>query len=246
MRTYIRAIASLALGTSLFWGCSEANDDLDGGSVPAGDAGHDGTTGSGTGTGAGKDAGTSSQDDAHTTTHADSTTPPSGDSGVLPPPPADAGLGGVVINELCGKTQDFVELFNTGSASVSLANWSVTEAKDTDAGTMGSDRKTPVVFPSGTMLGAGEYVVVWGAPSSDGATVPACPSGAQCFPATWNISNKSGATAYLLNPAGGLAAEASYPGGSMVGTAQSWGRLPNGTGTFQINTATPGAANQGP
>ncbi len=246
MRTYIRVIASFALGTSLVCGCSEANDDFDGGGVPVGDAGHDGTTGgSGTGTGVGKDASTSSQEDAHTTTHADST-PPSGDSGTLPPPPADAGLGGVVINEVCGKTQDFVELFNTGSASVSLADWSVTEAKDTDAGAMGSDRKTPVVFPSGTTLGANQYVVIWGAPSTDGATVPACPSGAQCFPATWNISNKTGATVYLLNPASDLAAEASYPGGSMVGTGQSWGRLPNGTGTFQTNTATPGAANQGP
>lgn len=55
----------------------------------------------------------------------------------------------------------------------------------------------------------------------------------------------SGAEAYLLNAAGTTVADVPYLA-ETVGDGQSSGRLPNGTGSFAINTATPGKANQGP
>jgi len=229
------ALGALLVAVSTSAGCSEANDDTDAGYNPP-EAGQDARDGGGPATdtgGAGKDSGSPPQDGGTAADHVESETAP---------PPADAGAPGLVINEVCGKTQDFVELFNTGTESVDLSDWGVTEAKDDDAGAPGK-QKTAALFASGDKLGPGEYAVVYGEPS-DGGTIPACPA-TVCINATWNVSNKSGASAYLLDPSGGTVATAPYPK-DMVGTGQSWGRLPNGSGTFQLNTATPGKANLGP
>lgn len=117
----------------------------------------------------------------------------------------------------------------------------MTEAKDGDGG-LGSP-KSPALFAGGAELKAGEYAVVWGAPH-DGGAAPTCPT-ALCLQASWNVSNKSGATVYLLDPKGKNVDSEMYPTDT-VGTGQSWGRLPNGTGSFAINTATPGKANEAP
>ena len=60
----------------------------------------------------------------------------------------------VVLNELLADSatsSDWVELHNTGSQAASLAGWSITD--DSDA------RK--FVFPAGTSIAAGGYLVVW-------------------------------------------------------------------------------------
>ena len=242
MRTWNALIGLAALGTSLVVGCSEANDDTFDSGSPTVDA----HAGSGTGAGtSGSGTGVSAPPDAGAVTHLDATSSTNSDSGVLPPPKGDAGASGLVINEVCGKTQDFVELFNAGTTAFDLAGWGVTEAKDTDAGGVGDKPKSPAKFAAGTSLAAGQYAIVWGAPSAEGGTTPTCPFGVLCLDAGWNVSNKSGATVYVQNPAGATALQASYPQND-VGDGQSWGRLPNGTGSFAINTATPGAANVGP
>jgi hypothetical protein len=235
MKTFGKIFAGAALaGLLLQAGCSEANDDGDGGYSPlpdGGSAGKEAGSASDTG-GGGVDTGTSSETgipttDASTSDHSVTT--------------GDGGESGLVINEINGKGQDFVEIFNGGAAAVDIADWGVTEAKDGDSG-LGS-KKSPALFAGGSMLGPGDYAVIWGAPQ-DGAAAPICPA-TLCLQATWNVSNKSGATVYLLDPSSKTVASVPYPDDT-VGTGQSWGRLPNGTGAFAINTATPGKANVGP
>ena len=153
------------------------------------------------------------------------------------------GGGGLVINEISGKSIDYVELFNTGSTSIDLSGWGVTEAKDSDAGVPGSP-KTAAVFPAGSTLAAGAYALALGAPKDGGSTLPGCPASV-CVQATWNISNTNGAHIYLLNPASATIFDQSYPAETTV-SGDSWGRLPNGTGAFVLNGQTPGAVNTAP
>ncbi len=150
--------------------------------------------------------------------------------------------GGIVINEISGKDTDYVELFNTGTAAIALDGWGITDAKDNDAGVPGKV-KGAAVFASGTMLAPGGYALALGAPK-DGGIVLSCPSGVQCVQTTWNISNAHGAMIYVLNPAGSTVLSQAFPA-ETTESGQSWGRLPNGTGTFQLNDATPGTVNEG-
>lgn len=168
--------------------------------------------------------------------------PTSEDASEETPSISTADAGSLVINEVNGKGADFVELFNSGATPYDLAGWGVTEAKDEDGG--GTTAKTPAVFPAGASLGAGQYAVVFGAPKDGGAPVGACPA-AVCLQATWNVSNTNGATVWVLSPATTPAESVAYPS-ETVASGQSWGRLPNGTGAFALNTATPGKANAAP
>jgi hypothetical protein len=77
-------------------------------------------------------------------------------------PPVTPPLGNIVINELMADNQtawsnsvgsypDWLELFNRGANSVNLANWSLS----------GSGNARSFVFPAGTTIAAGGYLVVW-------------------------------------------------------------------------------------
>ncbi|TAL04995.1 MAG: hypothetical protein EPO07_04345, partial [Verrucomicrobia bacterium] len=76
-------------------------------------------------------------------------------------PPVAPSLGNIVLNEVAaentgsvtngGAFPDWVELYNRGVSTVSLANWSLSD--DSNA------RK--FVIPSGTNLAAGAYLVIW-------------------------------------------------------------------------------------
>jgi hypothetical protein len=227
------SLASAALGAfTLALGCSEANDDTDGGfmgPIPGADAANEAAPGHEAG--GGTDGGTHAEGGSTVDQSAGETSPP-----------VDAGNPGLVINEVNGKGQDFVELFNGGTETADIAGWGVTEAKHEDSGTLGKE-KSPALFAGGAKLEAGQYAVIWGAPQ-EGGTAPSC-TATLCLQATWNVSNKSGATVYLLDPAGKTVSSEAYPADT-VGTGQSWGRLPNGTGSFAVNTATPGKANEAP
>ena len=76
-------------------------------------------------------------------------------------PPVTSPLGNIVLNELMadnktavpngGNYPDWLELYNYGTNSVSLANWSLSDS--------GNARN--FVFPAGTTIAAGGYLVVW-------------------------------------------------------------------------------------
>jgi hypothetical protein len=152
---------------------------------------------------------------------------------------------GIIINEISGKGANWVELYNGATAPADLAGWSLADSEKDGGAPKTSEA---VVFPSGTTLAAGAYVLVAQIPADAGAdAAPTCRAGGQalCFGATWGISNKTGETIYLLDKSGAVSTDGKYPGNT-VGSGQTWGRLPNATGDFAINAPTPGAANHAP
>lgn len=186
------------------------------------------------------DAGESSTSDSGSlASDGGSTTTTTNDSGSTTTPNPDAAAGAVALNEICGKGDNWVEVFNNTSAAVDVSNYAVCDTEKDGGGPKTSEA---VAFPDNTILSPNSYLIVAGS-GSDGGLGP-CPDGGQsyCFQATWGISNKDGENIYLLAPGGSVAETASYPGNTL-NDGQTWARLPNGTGAFAIAAATPGATN---
>lgn len=167
-------------------------------------------------------------------------------------PPVDAGAamdagpsGGLVINEMRAVGEEWVELFNAGSAPVDLSNVAVT---DTDSDDGGPRVSRAMRFPTGTTLSPGQYVVVL-SDQADAAAGPQthCPTGGPttCFHASWSLSASRGETVWVLSSTGAVTAHELYPM-EAAPDGGAWGRLPNGTGTFAVTRPTPGAANVAP
>ncbi|WP_189248413.1 ExeM/NucH family extracellular endonuclease [Streptosporangium pseudovulgare] len=133
---------------------------------------------------------------------------------VLTSAPALAAPGTVVISQVYGGgggsgapyANDFVELFNRGSAAVSLDGWSVQYGSATGTGTFGANSPVPL---TGT-LAPGQYHLVRLAGGSTGAALPD-PDGT----GTINLSASSGKVV-LVRSAEGLACN----GGSVPCTAE--------------------------
>jgi hypothetical protein len=142
----------------------------------------------------------------------------------------------IVINEILtsnttintdedGSYQDWVELYNNGPASVNLNGYGLTD-----------DPTLPFkwIFPNVT-VGTGQYLLVWC--SDKNRTTPGSP-----LHTNFKISS-SGETINLTKP-GGVPAD-SVPA-TVIDQNLSYGRLPNGTGSFVFFSAvTPNAANSG-
>lgn len=71
-------------------------------------------------------------------------------------------------------THDFIEIFNSGSSSVSLAGMSIQYASGTGAGNLGATTSQLTELPD-LMLGAGQYYLIQGASGSIGAPLPLTP-----------------------------------------------------------------------
>jgi len=89
--------------------------------------------------------------------------------------------GQVVINEVLyrqrtGQVDEFVEIYNNGPTSVDLSGFRLMDGNlilgvlDGSGSITGSN--TPFTFPAGTVLGPGEYLVVWVGASSPDNTAP--------------------------------------------------------------------------
>jgi hypothetical protein len=155
-----------------------------------------------------------------------------------------AGQANVVINELYGAGNnvgnDFVELFNAGTIAKDLSGFSVTDTEATDGG---PKPREGVIFPAGTSLAAGGFLLVV-ADRRDAGVSTDCLSGPMpCFEARFGISQGNGETIFLLDAQGQIATSQYYPPDGGPGP-RSFGRLPDGTGSFRATTSTPGAANQ--
>ena len=163
----------------------------------------------------------------------------------------DSGAAGrVVINEVRASGDDWIELYNPGATTVDLAGLGVTDSETADGTTARVADK--VVFPPGTTLGPGEYLLVVADLSMPGmgpqTTCLADAGPSRCFHAGFGISSSRGETLHLLDamdrPVDRLAFPADGDGG--VPSGQTWARLPNGGGTFGRGAPTPGAANRAP
>jgi hypothetical protein len=154
-----------------------------------------------------------------------------------------------VINEIEGKGGNWVELVNPGSSSVDIGGYGLCDDVDPTMGHM-CDTTNIVIFPTGTMVPPGGYVLVVGGEATDAGVGPhvACLADGgptSCFYASWKISSTSGEMVHLVDPTMAVVDEELYPMNA-VPSGQTWGRLPDKTGAFAANQPTPGAPNAAP
>jgi hypothetical protein len=125
----------------------------------------------------------------------------------------------VVINELVADPlpadEDWIEFYNADSVSVDLAGWRF------------SDGGNNFTFPMPTSLAAGAYLVL---DRNDPNSF------------TFGFS-KVGETISLYTDTNQLVDSTSWVDGD-ADQPNSWGRLPNGSGTFQTLSPTKNGANQ--
>ena len=106
-----------------------------------------------------------------------------------------------------------------------------------------------MIFPPGTSLAAGSYLLVRGGGVGDAARP--CPgqdtevgAAIPCFNAEFGISNKDGESLFLLAPDSTIVGKVVYPSKAASG-AMSYSRIPSGVKTAGFETVgeTPGAPN---
>lgn len=151
----------------------------------------------------------------------------------------DAGaVGAVVINEVRAADGDYVELMNTGTTTADLAGFGL-RGESGDAGT-----PNELVFPAGTKLSAGAYVLIYANESKLDAGAADCKGApaAACFSVQWGISATRGEKLRFVDPAGLTVSEVDVS--KSIPTGKTWGRIPNGTGAFVDTAPTPGAENK--
>lgn len=166
-----------------------------------------------------------------------------GDSDDMQPPDKmeDLVIGGptVVINELMadndnvimdpqGDFDDWLELYNSTDSSVNLSGMYLSDKEN---------NPTKWQFPVGTMIQANGYLIVWldEDHNDEDAT--------EGLHANFKLS-KGGETVMLVGPdnEGNMVLDSVTFGDQE--TDVSYGRLPNGTGDFQVVVATPGSENR--
>lgn len=148
-----------------------------------------------------------------------------GNPGSLVQPPA---IPLVRLNELMadntnsvpheGTFPDWVELHNAGASPVNLAGWSLTDNSD----------PRQFVFPGGTTIAAGGYLVVW------------CDSAATSGLHAGFALNRSGETVQLYDANTNLVDAVSF--GYQLSDF-TLGRVNGAADSWQLNTPTPGAVN---
>jgi hypothetical protein len=144
----------------------------------------------------------------------------------------DGGNGGnktVVINELfAGGTSvtdpDWIELKNLTGAAIDLGGYQVRDNNLTDL--------SPI--PAGNTIDAGGYFIIYCDDQADGGV----PGGVHV---PWKLSAKKGDEVHLLDPAATEIDATTF--GLDIAADKSWGRLPDGTGTFVRTSPTRGMAN---
>jgi len=216
-----RILATLLLVPAVALACSEAASDKPDSSTPADSGGNDVSQPE---DGSSPNDGATPQDGGGTCGYA-----------------VDASALRVVVNEIRAKGTEFVELYNPTSNPIDVSGAKVADTISDSGCPKTSDA---VVFPSGTSIPGGGYLVVFSGSGDAGGPFTDCHDAgtSTCWQATWSISNSSGETLWVMTADDTIAASGTYPPNA-VDSGLSWGRLPNGTGDFAANAPTPGAAN---
>jgi len=154
--------------------------------------------------------------------------------------PGTTNHAALVLTELSGASEDWVELLNTSAEGVQLYGLRLTD----------DDQGQPNVpdamdFPA-LVLGAGQRLVVVAAQAVPGEGLQArClvqGGPATCLHALWGVSNGTGDTLYLLDANNQTLTQAILPpDGAPTGT--TWCRVPDEDGPFGSCIPTPGTAN---
>ena len=138
----------------------------------------------------------------------------------------------IIINEICAKNSthtapdgacyDWIELYNPTSSSVNLSGWGISD-KESDP--------FKFTFPSGSAIGAGQYVVIY--------CDSVMPEINGTYTASFGLST-SGETLYLTSSDSSLCDSVEFPA---LASDQSYGRVPDGSATFAIMNMSPNNAN---
>lgn len=156
----------------------------------------------------------------------------------------DQCAGQIVINEIDGSGDDFIEIYNRGETAVNLSNYVLAD----DSGG-NPDVADGVVIPAGTVLEPQRFLYVWAnIPPDPTYTGPDkfyddCIAGAPppCLHIDWGIS-ASGERVYLLNDALQVICAVSYPNAVFGGEAL--GRIPDGSDVLCPTMPTAGEINE--
>ena len=115
-----------------------------------------------------------------------------------------------------GRCRDFVELYNSADGAIDLSDYKLSDSKQT----------VKYTFPAGTVIGPGEYLVVW------------CESGA-VDAAPFSVSKEGGETLYLMNGHNVVVDNM-----TTVPSLRNMSMIPDEAGSWVLSTyATPGFAN---
>lgn len=155
--------------------------------------------------------------------------------------PTVTGSSAIVINEVQGKTDDWVELYNAGNDTVSLGGMTLADKDSNGCPKLAS----ALTFPASATLPKGGYLLVVGkkTPATGVQTKCLTTGGPKtCWQMAFKVSSTNGDGIFLVQNKQ-VVGSVAVPAGILSDT-QSWGRSPNGTGDFKGMPPTPGAANQ--
>lgn len=216
----------MAIGTAvLLIACSEAQP-VGGGGEGAGDSGGSPAEG-GAGAGQPSEGG-----------NGDGGSPSEGGSSAT-----SMGTGDVVINEIDANV-DWVELYNKGDGAFDLGGLTLADSD----GAGGPKLDEAIIFPAGTTIAAGASLFILGkqdeivGPGEQEPQTECAPGTSPCFFAPWGLSDGDGDEIFLLDD-DRLVSSSAYPAAA-AGEGETWCRVPDGTGEFEVCTPTPGAANE--
>lgn len=143
----------------------------------------------------------------------------------------DVCSGAVVINEMDGSGDDFVEIYNRSDQDVNISGWLIAdESGGNPAVAEGA------IFPPGTVLGAHRFLYVWSnlgpEPGGGGGElyttcIPSTPP--PCLHSQWGI-NAGMERLFLLNGDLNIVCAVNYPNAIFGGEA--FGRVPDGADTL--------------
>lgn len=147
--------------------------------------------------------------------------------------PRKAAETNVVINEImaanstvqadeAGEFDDWIELYNRSQQTIDISGWYITD---------NNQNIDKWVFPAGTVLAPGAYLIVWADEDSSQGT----------YHCNFKLS-ADGETLMLLNTQKEIVDEVTY---TTQTTDLAYDRIPNGTGSFVIKTPTFNANNEG-
>jgi hypothetical protein len=162
------------------------------------------------------------------------------------PAPVDGPAGRLVINEIHAVDPDWIEIYNPGPGPVSLDGLGLTQAM----GTNGPPQALALLtFPAGAVLSAGEFLLVIGKMASIGGPFMDCSGLAlSCYWVSWGVSASGGESIYLVSvspPGLSVFEQVAYPLDPLAPPpGNSYGRYPDGVGSFTATLPTPAYANQ--
>lgn len=143
----------------------------------------------------------------------------------------------VVINEMSAD-DEWIELYNPGSVTVSLSGLTVADLGDDGC----PDASEGITFGSGAEIPPGGFLLLLGdqTPSPDLQTT-CIGNVAACYHVGFKLSASKGDAGFLLNGTEVIA----YTGfgADAIPDGDTYGRIPDGTGPFTLTQPTPGEAN---